>query len=108
MGRSTQPPSTSVVVSAVTSAQLSRYNLETLPLMEESMQKWAAELSTPERPVRAFIITLDFDSIVDEDVRRLFHNMATSFTLPDDEVDKLIEASPEFQELVATLCQEMQ
>lgn len=115
MGRSTEPPSTSEVVSAVTSAQLSRYNLETLALLEESMQKWAAELSTPERPVRAFIITLDFNSIVDEDVRKLFHNMATSFTLPDDEVDKLIEAghrlleaSPEFQELLATLRNELQ
>jgi len=115
LGRSTEPPSTTEVVSAVTNAQLGRYNLETMALLKESMQKWAAELSTPERPVKAFLINLDFDSIVDEDVRRLFNNMATSFSLPDDEVDKLIEAghtlleaSPEFQELVATIRTELQ
>ena len=41
--------------------------------------------------------------------------MATSFSLPDDEVDKLIEAghrlleaSPEFQELVATMQRDLQ
>jgi NTE family protein len=113
MGRSTEPPSTGEVVSAVTSAQLSRYNLETLALLEESMQKWAAELSTPEQPVKPFIIALDFDNIVDVEVRRIFNNMATSFSLPDDDVDKLIEAghslleaSPEFQELIATIRQE--
>ena len=115
LGRSTAPPSTSEVIGAMTSAQLSRYNLETLALLKESMQKWATELSTPERPVKAFVITLDFDSIVNEEVRRLFNNMATSFSLPDDEVDRLIEAghrlleaSPEFQELVATMQRDLQ
>ena len=114
LGRSTEPPSTGEVVSAVTSTQLSRYNLETLALLEDSMQKWAAELSTPERPVKAFLISLDFDNIVNVEVRRIFNNMATSFSLPDDEVDKLIEAghrlletSQEFQELVATMRQEL-
>ena len=115
LGRSTAPPSTSEVVGAVTSAQLSRYNLETLAELKENMQEWAAELSTPERPVKAFVITLDFDSIINEEVRMLFNNMATSFSLPDDEVDRLIEAghrlleaSPEFQKLLATLRLEMQ
>lgn len=115
LGQSTEPPSTTEVVSAVTNAQLSRYNLETLAELKENMQEWAAELSTPERPVKSFVITLDFDSIVDEEVRRLFNNMATSFSLPDDEVDKLIEAghrllqaSPVFQELVATIRNELQ
>ena len=113
--RSTEPPSTSQVVSAVTNAQLSRYTHESLALLKTGMQEWAAELSTPERPVKAFLISLDFDNIVNEEVRRLFNNMATSFSLPDDEVDKLIEAghrlleaSPEFQELVATMRQELQ
>ena len=115
LGQSTEPPSTSEVVSAVTNAQLSRYNLETLAELKENMQEWAAELSTPERPVKAFLITLDFDSIVDEEVRQLFNNMATSFSLPGDEVDKLIEAghrlleaSPVFQELVATVQRDLQ
>jgi len=50
-----------------------------------------------------------------EEERMLFNNIATSFSLPDDEVDRLIEsvhrlleASPEFQELVATLRRDTQ
>jgi NTE family protein len=115
LGRSTEPPSTSQVVSAMTNAQLSRYNLESLALIKEGMQEWADELSTPERPVKAFLITLDFDSIVNDEERRHFNNMPTSFSLPDDDVDKLIEAghtlleaSPEFQALVATFLRELQ
>lgn len=115
MGKVPEQPSTSEVISAVTSAQISRYNIESLALMEEGMQEWATELSTPEQPVKAFLITLDFDSIVDDKTREIFNNMATSFSLPDDEVDKLIEAgyrlleaSPEFQRLVTTLRQELQ
>jgi NTE family protein len=115
MGQSTEPPSTTEVVSAVTNAQLSRYNLESIALLKEGMEEWADELSTPEQPVKAFLITLDFDSIVNEETREVFNNMATSFSLPDDEVDKLIEAghrlleaSPEYQELIATIRKELQ
>ena len=50
-----------------------------------------------------------------EEERWLFNNIATSLSLPDDEVDRLIEsvhrlleASPEFQELVATLRRDTQ
>ena len=52
---------------------------------------------------------------MNEEERMLFNNIATSFSLADDEVDRLIEAghrlleaSPEFQKLLATLRLEMQ
>jgi NTE family protein len=115
MGQTSEPPSTGEVVSAVSSAQLGRYNTESLTLLKEDMQEWAAELSTPERPVETFLITLDFTSIEREDERAIFNNMSTSFSLPNDEVDKLIEAghslleaSPEYQKLVETLRRDMQ
>jgi NTE family protein len=70
----------------------------------------AAELSTPENEVTPYFIKLDFESIADEKTRRLFNNMATSFSLPDEEVEILIEAghqllrqSPDYQRLLALI-----
>jgi NTE family protein len=98
------------VVGAVSSAQLRRYNIESIALMEDSLQQWAAELSTPKQQVTSYFIKLDFESIVDKKIRRFFNNMATSFSLPNEEVDGLIEAghrllqqSPEYQALLSLL-----
>jgi len=103
-------PSSIQVVNAVSSTQINRYSLESLSLLEESFYQWAAELSTPEQPVTPYLIQLDFESIDDTKQRRYFNNMATSFSLPGKEVDKLIEAghellrqSPDFQKLLETI-----
>ncbi|MBW2298038.1 MAG: hypothetical protein JRF32_10595, partial [Deltaproteobacteria bacterium] len=51
--------------------------------------------------------------IADERQRFIFNNMATSFSLPDEEVDNLIEAghrllqaSPEYQDLLRAIQKE--
>jgi NTE family protein len=107
---SNKTPANLDVVSAVSSAQIERYTLETLLLLENSLEKWAKELTTPEHKVTPYFIKLDFESIADEKVRLLFNNMATSFSLPDEEVDNLIKAghvllrqSPEYQRLIALI-----
>ena len=107
MDSSDNTPSSVQVVDAVSSAQIGRYNIESLSLLEEGYKRWAAELSTPGHTVIPFFIKLDFQSIVDKQYRSIFNNMATSFSLPADEVDKLIEAghkllreSPTFKELL--------
>jgi NTE family protein len=98
------------VVGAVSGAQLGRYNIETIALVEDSLEQWAAELSTPEQPVIPYFIKLDFESIADAKTRHIFNNMATSFSLPNEEVDDLIEAghrllqkSPEYQDLISKI-----
>jgi NTE family protein len=110
MDASSAAPSSAEVVSAVSRAQLDRYNIETIALIEDSLEQWAAELSTPEQQVRHFFIKLDFESIADKKTRHVFNNMATSFSLPNEEVDDLIEAghrllqnSPEYQALLALI-----
>jgi NTE family protein len=107
MDSSRDIPSSVQVVDAVSSAQIGRYNVESLSLLEEALKEWAADLSTPGHTVMPYLIKLDFQSIGNKQQRLLFNNMATSFSLPDDEVDKLIEAghqllrqSPAFQELL--------
>ena len=110
MDLSSRAPSSRKVVSAVSNAQLGRYNIETIALIEESLERWAAELSTPDKPVIPYFILLDFESIADERTRHIFNNMSTSFSLPNQEVDDLIEAghrllqqSPEYQDLLARI-----
>jgi NTE family protein len=100
-------PSTAQVMSAVSSTQIGGYTLESLSLLEESFYEWTAELSTPEKPVIPFFIKLDFESIANTRQRKFLNNMATSFSLPDDEVDTLIKAgrtllreAPDYQKLV--------
>ncbi|MGB5179438.1 MAG: patatin-like phospholipase family protein [Gammaproteobacteria bacterium] len=113
MDSSSDIPSSVQVVDAVSSAQIGRYNIESLSLLEEAFKQWAAELSSPGHTVLPYFIKLDFQSIGNEQQRVLFNNMATSFSLPDDEVDKLIGAgrellrqSPAFRELLQMIREE--
>jgi len=113
MDSSSDTPSSAQVVSAVSNTQIDRYTVESLSLLEEAFFEWATELSTPTQPVTPYFIKLDFESIGNKKQRNLFNNMATSFSLPDEEVDNLIEAgrtllrqSPEFQKLLETIREE--
>ena len=113
MDSSIETPSSIQVVNAVTSTQIERYTIESLSLLEEAFTEWAAEISTPGHPVVPYFITIDFESIGNKKQRKFFNNMATSLALPDNEVDKLIEAghtllrqSPEFQQLLETIREE--
>lgn len=110
MDSSNESPSNAAVLGAVSRTQIGRYNLESMVLLQESLESWAAELSTPDHQVTSYFIKLDFESIADEKVRLVFNNMATSFSLPSEEVDNLIEAghqllrqSPDYQRLIALI-----
>lgn len=110
MDSSSNSPSSAQVVAAVSGTQIERFTLESLSLLEEAFQKWATDLSTPEQPVIPFFIQLDFESVANTRQRTFLNNMATSLSLPDDEVDVLIKAgrkllheSPEYQKLLRTL-----
>ncbi len=113
MDSSENTPSSVQVVDAVSSAQIGRYTVESLALLEEGYKKWAAELSTAGHTVIPYFIKLDFESIADIKTRNLLNNMATSFSLPNNEVDQLIEAghsllrqSPVFQKLLEDIREE--
>jgi len=110
MDSSNKSPSNAAVLGAVSRTQIGRYNLESMVLLQESLERWATELTTPDHKVTPYFIKLDFESIADEKVRLIFNNMATSFSLPNEEVDNLIKAgrvllrqSPDYQRLIALI-----
>jgi NTE family protein len=90
--RSTEEPSTSQVLNAVTTAQLSRYNVETLALVRESFEGWAQQLSRPGRPVAFHMIELGFEQVEEPVERAYLQQIETSFHLSNEKVDRLIAA----------------
>ncbi len=110
MDSNNKPPSVNELMSAVSRVQLSRYNKATLELVQQHQQLWAKDLSTPGRTVIPYFIQLSFNDIKQSDRRLYFNSIPTSFSLSDEQVDRLIEAghellrnNPEYQRLIADL-----
>jgi NTE family protein len=105
-------PSIFTMLGAVSGAQIYSYNFETIELMHEALKKWAAALPPGKdgRPVEVYLPELAFDSLPEARDRQFFNDVPTSFDLPNESVDRLIEAghrllrdSPDFQRLVGGL-----
>jgi len=97
-------PSIPQVIGSMSSAQISRYSIDTLYVVRKAFKNWAKEASTPERLVTMNFVDVSFDQVKDEAERQLLNDIGTSFHLKDEEVDLLISAagkvlreSPEFQ-----------
>jgi hypothetical protein len=83
---------------------------DTLALVEKSFARRSAEMSTPAQPVEPYFSLLDFKGIENPEQRRFLNQIATSFSLTDEQVHGLITAGgelllnhPEFQRLMADL-----
>jgi NTE family protein len=110
IGADSAPPGIEKTMSAVTSIQLHRYNSGTLQQTQQSLERWASSLSTPERPVTSYFVRLSFDDVPDDPLRSFLNEIPTSFALSNEQVDKLIATgrallrnNPEFQRLLASL-----
>ena len=109
-GLSRKAPSIKQTISSVTNAQLYRYNTETIELIRRNITKWAQEMTTPERPVSIHFVQVSLGDIEDPDERRFFHEIPTSFSLTEKQVDRLIEVGgkllrrdTEYQQLLQEL-----
>ncbi len=110
MDVSNKQPSLEETINAMSDVQLHRYNTATLDLMDRTLTRWAREVSTPGRPVTRHFIQLSFRDFDRPEKRRLFNRIPTSFSLSDEQVDKLIaagrdllRANPEYQRFLAGL-----
>jgi len=110
MDVSNKQPSLEETIDAVTDVQLHRYNAATLELMDKTVTRWARELSTPGRPVTPYFVQLSFRDISQLEKRQFFNRIPTSFSLTDEQVDRLISAgrdllrsNPDYQRFVADL-----
>jgi len=110
MDLSNKQPSIKETISSMSSVELHRYNYATLALIQQSITQWEQALSTPDRPISAYFAKLGFSDIEQPEQQRYFNSIPTSFSLTEEQVDKLIEAghellrnNPDYQRLLADL-----
>jgi NTE family protein len=103
-------PSFTSLMNSVSGSQIRRYNLETLLLARDATRQWASDLSQGEETVSGHLIEVSFDAIEDDAERRYFKRLPTSFSLTDEQVERLREVgrrllyqSLNFQELIRQL-----
>jgi NTE family protein len=102
-------PSVIDVLSAVSSVGIYRYNFDTVELLRESAARWSREVKDHGDTMEARVVEVAFDHVADPEERAFLNNVATSFTLPDETIDRLIEVggrllreSSEYQAFVAS------
>ena len=110
MDESNKNPSSVKVASAVTKLQLTRYDADSMLLIRQLLEKWSAKLSTPEQPVATYLVSVDIKAVEDPAALEYLNSIPTSFSLDDEQVDKLIAAGrqllrsdPEYQALLSAL-----
>jgi NTE family protein len=110
MDESKKQPSMIASMNAMTNAQLHRYNAATVDFVRQSMEGWAATLSTEEHPVEPYFIEMSFEDVPQPQLRYFLNKIPTSFSLEEGQVDALISSSrsllsdnPEFQRLLKDL-----
>lgn len=102
-------PSFSEQISAMSSAQLYRFNTESILLLRRNLNIWAKELTeTTGQEVKPFFIMIDFDEMQNNTENNWVNRVSTSLGLPAEQVDELRSAarellrnSPEFQRLLS-------
>ena len=91
----------------VSGAQIRRINFDTLDLIDSAAREWTRELSGPNHEVTAHVVEVSFDHVRDEKERTYLKRLPTSFSLSEEQVDRLVEAgrrllreSPQYQEVL--------
>ena len=92
MEQSHDSPSSAQVISAVSTAQISRNNLEAISQSKKLFNKVAENFSRDGKEMNTYFIELKFDDIPDPRKRNILNNTATSLSLPDSQVDMLYES----------------
>ena len=103
-------PSLSVILDAVTSAQVNRYNFETIELLKQSFKAWNTRTAKWKPPQRFTLIETSFVDVKDPAERKYLNGLTTSLSLPHEAVTRLRHAArevlrddPAFRALIARL-----
>jgi NTE family protein len=103
-------PSLSVILDAVTSAQVNRYNFETIELLKQSFKAWNTRAAKWKPPQRFTLIETSFVDVKDPAERKYLNGLTTSLSLPPEAVTRLRHAArevlrddPAFRALIARL-----
>ncbi len=97
-------PSISATISAISNAQISRYNLETRDDLRRKIKEFEARAEQHNLPTRFYYAEVEFDDAPTTEASRFLNNLPTSLQLDDEDIDKLIASArmllrhePEFE-----------
>ena len=103
-------PSMEDTINSVTDIPIHRTNAATLELMQNSIRRWSSELETVETPIETYFVKIDFSSLADPGDKLFFNQIPTSYSLREDQVDrllvagrKLLQGNSDFQRLIQDL-----
>ena len=110
LDRKESSPNLKSVLSTVVNAPMDNYTFDTIEQLLESIKEWKkdakarsdcagiisqkcpeAALPPPPASVEFYPVVISFDSLTDTKERAFFKNLPTTFTLPAEDVDRLIE-----------------
>ena len=104
LGLGLRAPSMLQAIDVMSDVQLQRYNAATLEQMHDSLERWAREVSTPQRTVQPWLVKVSLRDLPDPAERIRLGKVTTRFDLKPDEVDALVTAgrallrdNPEFR-----------
>jgi len=127
---SSSPPDLKDVLETIATVPMQNYSFDTVELLREEFERWAKARQSyagcesilhqkcpqqtmpfpPPPQLGLYRIDVGFDQIEDDQQRRYFQSMATSFHLPKRQVDdlrrvagQLLDQSADFQQLTADL-----
>jgi NTE family protein len=86
-------PSLSVILDAATSAQVNRYNLETIELLKQRFKLWNTRTEKWNPPQRFTLIETSFVDVKDPAERKYLNGLTTSLSLPEEAVTRLRHAA---------------
>jgi NTE family protein len=89
---SAKKPSASDTMSAYTSAQMDRYNQETLDRLRQNIRKFETRAAQVGKPTSIYFAEIGFELATVNTVNQFFNNLPTSLQLEELEVDRLVGA----------------
>ncbi len=100
-------PSLGFILDAATSAQVNRYNFETIELLRRTFEHWNLTTGSWDPPLRFELIEASFLDVASQSERAYLNRLSTSLQLPDDAIDRLrlaaraaLRTSPRFEALL--------
>lgn len=110
IGLDRKPPSMLQAIDMASDVQLHRYNAATLEQTHQRLQRWTRELSTLQRPVQPWLVTVALRDLPDPGERARLAKVPTSFDLQPEQVEALVQAgrlllrnNPKFREALGNL-----
>ena len=110
MDSSRREPSLHETIDVMSDVQLHRYDTDTLELMEKRLTRWARDLSTSGKQVKPYFVQIGIKDVKQPKEFHFLNTIPTSFSLSDEQVDRLIKAgrellrnNPDYRRFLASL-----